>query len=125
MSHFFKRKVCKELEEFFTIDELKSKKWSEQRFNNALEKMKCQGELEYKFQTKSKLEPMGTDTTPAADERGGRAPKPAMGLRSSRPSSLWALRVCDAEPRVAAEGAHEAAGESRGWFHVLLRASEF
>ena len=58
---FSKKKICQEMEGHFSVKELKSKKWSEVRFNNELEKIMGKGEFRCKHETKVNLEPMGTD----------------------------------------------------------------
>lgn len=61
-SHIFTKEAIQEvMESFFSIDMLKSKKWSAQRFEQRLQELYAEAYPTFKFTTKIKLDSMGVD----------------------------------------------------------------
>ena len=60
-AHIFTKEAVQRVMGLFAVTDLKSKKWSEERFNQRLKELYAEAYPTFKFTTKIKLEPMGTD----------------------------------------------------------------
>ncbi len=83
---FTKEAVQRVMEGLFSVTDLKSKKWSEERFNQRLKKLYAEASPTFKFTTKIKLEPMGTDAQ-------GQPKPPRFLIADGDPGQIMALVV--------------------------------
>ena len=83
---FSKEKIEKVMETILSVGELKSKKWSEERFQQRLEQHHAEAYPPVKFTTKVKLEPMGVD------DKGNPKP-PRFLIADGDPGQIMALII--------------------------------